>query len=552
MQWLEASADEVMWRQVFIAGAAVVLLLVTCTPWAHAVASRVSHATRSRLRAVLTVVLTALVIFGGTTYFYSSRHANFLHKWDLFHTLTTVRFFDELQYTRLYECALVVDATESGHFNRIHRLRNLRTLRHERRARLLLNSDCEFRFTPERRAAFVRDLEWWWKVRPSSRRWASLFRDKGYNGTPFYSAVVDAMVGDGPLDMDRLARLARLDVAMVCLALLFVAYAYGPFPAAFAALYFFVNFPARFVHMGGSILRFDYVAYLMVGVSLLQLKRYGWAGALFALSTMSRGFPVMFAGALGIKAALDTIENRGVAPRYLWFFGTFSVTALACFAFSLSFAGLRGWEGFIDNIHTHTSISASFRVGFAHMFMLDGNLTGSDGFVGYFGKASHLSDRKPLYWAGVVVLLLPMGWIARRMRDVAVTTLLGLLMVFTLVVATRYYYAVFVLFFLAGYDLRRDGAYLVASVLAFVVSIVGYLLQLNHGYAPFVYNTAYTSMLLCLFVFTMAALAVHHGLLPWQRRRGAARMPGSSSTRGGRQRNPSGGAQGKPAGAEGE
>ena len=62
--------------------------------------------------------------------------------------------------------------------------------------------------------------------------------------------------------------------------------------------------------MGGSILRFDYVAALAVALAAIKRERWGVAGALMAWATMVRIFPIVFAGGIFLKILADLVATR--------------------------------------------------------------------------------------------------------------------------------------------------------------------------------------------------------------------------------------------------
>lgn len=509
MEWLQATSRQVITVQLAIAAGMVgfAMILIVARTLRR---SELSAEQRAAWHQRLGVGLLAVSAVAALNYFYVSRSRQFLHRWDLFHTVMTTRYFEELGYTKLYECAYVFDQRGPNRLRDVKRIRDLETLRHKSTRHLVEQSDCEKRFTPERRASFLRDLEFFYRLTPSRAKWKRVLGDKGYNGTPLYTAVVRALVGGGELSLTRLHLLALLDVVLILFAFFLLYRFVDPVVALGALIFFCVNFPNRFTHMGGSILRFDYVVFLILAVVALRRSRYGLAGALVALSGMERGFPVLFAVGLFVKAIYDLVSTRRVARRYLWFFGAFVATAVICFGISLTTSGFDSWQGFVDNIRLHTSRSAGFRIGFRHMFMMDGNLTGPDGFLSFEAKAALFASRTTLYYALVIAFLAPLALVVRRVSDVTFGVVFFLLSFFLLMVATRYYYSVLVLVLLLDYDLLRERWYAGVWLLAFLMSVVAYGVYFGDAFAPFLYNTLFTSMLCVFFAYLLGALVVRH------------------------------------------
>ncbi|MGH7821765.1 MAG: hypothetical protein ACREQ9_18540, partial [Candidatus Binatia bacterium] len=229
--------------------------------------------------------LLVLAAVAALNYFYLSRAGGFLHRWDLFHTLIGARYFPELGYDKLYECAIFFDRRTHHHYGELGRIRDLSTLRYVPVERALRDSDCAERFTPARAQRFVADLAAFDALIPPSR-WASLFQDKGYNGSPFYTFVVSRLTGGIDFDRRSLLLLALVDVVLILAAFAVAARAFGLRTALVAFVFFCVSFPNRYIHMGGSFLRFDFFACLLIGLSLLRMSRHRAAAALLALAAM--------------------------------------------------------------------------------------------------------------------------------------------------------------------------------------------------------------------------------------------------------------------------
>ena len=512
MEWFHTTVKQVMTVQLVIAAAMALVVVgfaIARTFERGLALPRDSSLLGRRLFAASLVTVT---LVAALNYFYTSRSRQFLHRWDLFHTIMTTRYFDELGYLKLYECAYVFDGEGAGrrHFSAVPRIRDLDTLKYRATANLGQSSDCQARFSPERRAAFLRDLDFFFELTPKKSRWRRILTDKGYNGTPSYTVVMRTLVGDGELSLTRLRLLILLDVALILLAFYFVSRGFGWTTALVALTFFCVNFPNRFDHMGGSILRFDYVVLLIIGVCMMKRGRYAIAGALIALATIERGFPLLFAVGLFIKAVHDTIVNRQLERRYLWFFISFAVAAAAALAASLAAGGVEAWQDFAHNMGIHNQKSAGFRIGFQHMFMMDGNLSGPEGFYGYGHKAALLASRKAEYLLAVALFMAPLLLLVRRLSAITFAVVFFLLTFFLFFVATRYYYSVLVLLFLLDYDLVRERFYAVALALAFAMTAIAYAVFMRVGFAAFVYNTLLTTMLCGLFAYVLVALCLHH------------------------------------------
>ena len=267
-----------------------------------------------------------------------------------------------------------------------------------------------------------------------------------------------------------------------------VGWAFGARTAALLAILFCVFFPNRYVHMGGSILRFDYVATLLIGFSALKKDKWGLAGAMFAWATMVRVFPAIFAVGVGLKIASDAFVGRKLELRpehkqfFIWFGGGLLVL------FIISLVGLHGgfenWRMWAEDMRVHNARSASYRIGFKHLFMLDGELTSTD----YNVKQANFVARQNYYWIATAVLLAPLFLAVRRLDTISFAVIFGVFAFFLLSIATRYYWGVIALMFLVDRDLLSNRFMLILG--AFLFAAAGFdffYFELNDS-DPLMYN----------------------------------------------------------------
>lgn len=520
MDWPRFSSTEVMVVQLWVTSALTAFLAAMA--WWPDIAREIRKNQR-----ILHAVLFLVAVVAGLNYFYASRSHQWIHRWDLFHTTMTARYFEELGYDGLYECAWVLDAEHRGHFRDVPTIRDLDTLRYVETSGLAERSDCEERFSSERREAFLRDLDFFHRLSPRTGRWRRLFRDKGYNGTPFHLALVRPLLGEGALTESRLLAVGLVDVALILVAFFVVGRAFGLTTGLVAFLFFCVNFPNRFVHMGGSALRFDYFAWLAIGLAMLRTGRYGFAGSFLGLATMTRMFPAVFVAALGGKALHESLRMHRIERRHLRFGVFFVLATAACFLFSLTVAGVAPWSEFFADLAVHANRTAHYRMGFKHMFMLTGDLTGPEGFVGNAARWAHYESLILPYWIAVAGFLAPFTFLVRKLDDTTFTALLGVLLFFLLFTATRYYYAVLALAFLLDRDLLRDRVFAFSGAMLFGISAATYVVWQFNDFTPFIYGVLSSGLLTIWF-------AVVIGLLCWksrttaseERRESAPAVPG--------------------------
>lgn len=436
-------------------------------------------------RAFSALLIVIAVVLSATYFSKSASYERYLHRWDAFHTVLGAKYHEELGYFDLYKCTIAVDKEGKGHFAAVKDVRDLRTRNVVPVEELLRGNDCLERFTPQRLAEFQTDLNTMGASMKASV-WSRLFRDKGFNGTPFYTVVATALLGLFGTSIEQLTKLAFLDVFLMLIAFGSVAWAFGARRAAIFAIFFCCFFPNRYIHMGGSILRFDYVATLVIALAALKKEKWGLAGILMAWAGMVRFFPLVFAGAVLLKIAAEVFATRRFERRHVLFVATFSLGIVAFLV--TTFIGLEGtlddWREWWFNMEAHNKTSASFRVGFRHLFMLDGSMER----VKYSEMQGTFGARIGSYVVAVGLLISPLVLSIRRLDVVTFTSLFGAVGFFLSVVATRYYYSVFTLVFLANRDIFRNRTLLILGAVLFGFSAFDYFYFETNNNNALMYN----------------------------------------------------------------
>jgi hypothetical protein len=438
---------------------------------------------------LVTGALLVVALLASVNYFYGERNNGvYLHRWDAFHTVIGVKYFEELGYTDLYKCSYAIDREGPHHFRAVKEIRDLADIhKFVDRDEHIKGNDCKERFTPERLEQFRHDLNEFgtWS---SKSQWKILMKDKGFNGTPFYATVCKLLVTPVDVTLESLRRLAYIDPILMMIAFGVVGWAFGARTAALVAILFCVFFPNRFEHMGGSILRFDYVATLLIGFSALKKDKWGLAGAMFAWATMVRVFPAIFAVGVGLKIASDVFVDRKLAlrPEHLKFLGWFGGMLLLFFLISL--VGLHGgfdnWRQWAADMKVHNSRSATYRIGFKHLFMLDGKLTSTD----YNLKQKNFFAHQNYYWAAAGILIAPLLLSVRRLDTISFAALFGVFGFFLFAIATRYYYGVVALLLLVDRDTLSNRFMLILGAILFAATGFDYFyFELNDS-DPLMYN----------------------------------------------------------------
>lgn len=464
------------------------------------------HIKPPNIRKALLLFLFIVAIIACINYFYISRTpGSYIHRWDMFHTYMGTKYYDELGYTKLYECAVSLDARHINFYENLDRIRELSTLKYISAELVVEESDCEVLFSKDRKNEFINDLKFFNSL-TYPQYWNRLFRDKGYNGSPFYTYVLSKLVNNVALSYRNLILLAMIDIILILVSFYFVYRAFGIWTCLIALIFFCVNFPARFVHMGGSILRFDYIAYLIIGLCFYKLKSYKISGLFLALSAMLRIFPIVFAVGLGLKALVDLIKSKKIERKYLSFFAVFFSAMILFFILSLTIGqGLDNWHSFIENMQIHNQQTAGFRIGFKHIFMFSGEITEEDPWVSYAEKQELFENRIGYFYASIFLVGLLLLLLMPFMKDEDVIILFGTAMFFFIFASTRYYYAVLVLLFL----LQSKCKSLVMLMLYIFTAIALWVYSFNQ-FDAFIYNYLLSFILLIFFIITFGCLIINH------------------------------------------
>jgi len=258
-------------------------------------------------------------------------------------------------------------------------------------------------------------------------------------------------------------------------------------------------------------------------LALVAMKkdRFGIAGACVAWAAAERVFPAIFAVGLAYKAGVELLATRKLRREYLHFGIGFVVTGLVLFGLSLTLSetlgeGVNSWREWWHNMSVHTRHTRGFRVGFKHMFMMDGNVSDKHGFLGWAGKTEMFETRAHFHYLTVLLLLAPLLLAVRKLDAVTFAALFAAIGFFFFAVATRYYYSMMVLLLLVDRKLFEDRKQMLLAALLFLTAAWLAKIQTHTDYIAFHYNTA-TSAGYAGYVVILAALL---WMDPWLRDRG--------------------------------
>ena len=272
------------------------------------------HAFASGFLAAVLAVLAVLSVenYVKTDYF---RYGSHLNAYEFFHYYLGSKYAPELGYTRLYAAALIADDETGRKWDHPSKMiRNLETGGYVAADTVLADRETvKARFSPERWEAFKGDVAWFKDdSRLNGARWASVLRDKGYNGTPVWGMVVGGLLANRvPTSSARgMGALSLLDPLLLAAAMGLVWWAFGFRAMALLVVLLGTNYMMKWWHMKGAFLRTDWVAAMVASVCLMKKGRHGLAGGLLAWSVLSRIFPAVLLFGPGVKLAEQAWDFR--------------------------------------------------------------------------------------------------------------------------------------------------------------------------------------------------------------------------------------------------
>lgn len=436
----------VQWVQFGLAGAAVAVL-----GWGYELAKAGQPQHRLVLRDRLLLVI-GLSSFLGYFNFGHLHFGNSIHVWDTYHYVMGSKYFPELGYDKLYDCAAVADL-ESGRKDELRRrtLTDLRTNLIVRPDELIAHPErCKESFSPERWAAFKADINTFHGL-VNEGRWKEIHQDHGYNATPVWTLAGAALTNAGPVSIGQLTRLNLLDPLYLALTLVMVWWAFGPRAFAVAALTLGTNFTNRYYWTGGAFLRHDWVFYLVSSICLLKKDRPFLGGMAFAYATLLRLFPGL--AALGpLIAAIEYFRaHRTLDRRFVrWVAGGAVGTALLVGASFAAFGGLSTWQHFAQNTIKHSNTPLTNHMGLRTVLSWRPNTIGQkmvdhsqiDSWAKW--KATRLAkwkEAQSVFWA-LMALAIWLVWMAVKASgtDPAFALALGIGFIVFGAELTNYYY----------------------------------------------------------------------------------------------------------------
>lgn len=468
------------------------------------------HASRTSRARTVALLLVAGLAFGASYNFFYWRHVDGIHGHEFFHYFVGARYFPELGYYHLYECA-VAAATEGRPLEaqKPHEIRDLRHI--ERRIRVVPARSlpaCRARFDEARWASFRSDVLYFEQRLPEAA-WQRVLVDQGLNATPVWLLFGRSLAERVPVEPEALRLYARIDLLVLVAGFAAVGWAFGAKGLSLAVLTWGANPLVRYEWVGDAALRQLWLGSLLLGLSLLRRRRHAAAGVFMAASALLRIFPLLFATGYALREARRWTATRRLDSGFIRFAvaGTAAGLLLVALAIPVTGRGVGVIGEVAENMSSYASLKALNSMGLPALAAYTKappppRLIGDRVVYLERDRMEHnrrtFAARRPLYWAGVTVLLVLL-WRALPGAEDWEAACLGFVLVLALTQAASYYMTCIVGAALLG--TRREGI-----AIATMATLAAWgAISLGLGETPGAYALSSVAAL-GLAVFTLLAM----------------------------------------------
>lgn len=385
----------------------------------------------------------------GTPQFYDAgaRRGTWLHHYDMRTYFPIAKYFPELRFDGVYAASVlaVADGRNLDDFAG-QPLRDLRThaLTDVGKSKLHL-LEVRARFTPERWALFLEDMAYFRRAMGDGGFLGSM-NDHGGNATPVWFLSARALFASAPASDATLWRGVVADLLLLALAFLALGWAFGARTALLAMTVFgamdFYQFGSNWF---GATLRHDWLSLWAIGLSLLQKRKLGLAGAAFAWSAWIRAFPALTLITLsfpvvwvGVKLLLQrrAAELKAIVRPLLQVALGVAIASVVLVGASVAVFGADAWVEWLHKVQT-----------------LD-----RDNHLNNISFRTYISTDKKAWWAACVGAVLVLLVTLRRASLVRAAAWGVALIGIVFNPANYYLHSVFLMVTLAGEQHTSHGA----------------------------------------------------------------------------------------------
>jgi hypothetical protein len=451
---VSGASDVFAWSSATLATAKAVLALAGAALLALEVALRRGGRAQpwSRARAGLLVAIAVAAALAWMRFAPLGAWSH-PHPWELFHHAIGAKYFRELGYTRLYDCALIADLEAGFAIPPEKRpVRRLESNRVEPGSRVAADPDaCKRHFTPERWRDFQQDVAVF-RDAFVQRRWGSILTDHGFNASPVWTVAGAALVPSEPLAWWKLRWLARIDLALLAATAAAGYWGFGLRAGSAAVIFFGTHYLGDSAWVGGAFLRYDWLALSVIGAALVARGHPGAGGFALTWAALVRVFPGFLVAAVVLHAAIDLARRRSLAlaPAHRGF-AAGCVLALAILVpLSVAVTGRDAWPGFVANSEKHLATPLLNFVGWKTVVAFDPAATAGalrdpahpDPYEAWHAAVrERFARREGVYLAGVAAFVVLLAAALAR-NPLALAPLLGVGLVVVAAQIGSYYYAI--------------------------------------------------------------------------------------------------------------
>jgi hypothetical protein len=468
------------------------------------------------LRTKALIVLAVLFSFGVFHNLGEFRGGHFIHYGEMFHYYCGSKYFKEVGYFELYNAVIAADAEQDNALARLPFYTDLKTYRNASRQTVLLDIDrVKNLFSRERWNAFKDDVSFF-KNATDAQEFAGFLMDHGYNASPVSTFFLGMLTNAVPVT--QLRPLAAVDIFLVAIMIALVFRTFGFEMGALFSVYFFVNILNDHDSISGSLLRYDWLLYIVAAVCLLESGRYAWSAFFLTLAAMLRVFPAVLFYGIAVAISRQVKATRALDEKSIRFILTAGVTALALFLLpSVSLGSiLRPWKDFAAKAELHDSGVYVNHLGLRAIVLFEPSHLSLQRFAETFSskhtndivrhwqdiKEYEYKEKKPaIVFFTLVVLVCVTAIIWKSKEGESANVLWPLLLIYTATYASHYYYSFLCLLVLLFFRRASLSAF-VPLCLLLVFNIVA-LVTDSFRPSPIVF---YTLINIYLFVCLSAIL----------------------------------------------
>ncbi len=407
--------------------------------------------------------------------------------WPTFHYFLGAKYFEELEYHRLYRMMLLADV-ESG-TNHLVSLRHVRQpedyeLAGRVEALEMARRERPIHFTDERWEEFKAD---WVNMAPrnSPKRWQRGMTDRGFNPPPFWVALPGLVAQDVPVDRlgekpGRFMRVRNWDLVIKFAAYLLVALLVG-LDAALLCFIFAELAPYNSTHQIGTYFQFMFFSALLMAMAFYRRRWHVAAGLLLAASAMLRIFPLVFVAGPGLVWLRKLFATRSLPRRETAFLASFAVGCLLFVGIGLAQGrGVQTTVTFVQNIAMHADHQKfdGNKFGLKRMLAVPLDDPWSKASTGPYARRIEAFEQNRPYHRFLVLWmfgLLALVCLSRVDEDDWVLPM-SYLLFFGLMVSSRYYYLALVVFLIPPRHKRDQGFATLAAALVLAVNALWWVL----------------------------------------------------------------------------